>query len=489
MPSNLLLISIEDLNDWIEPLGGHAEACTPNMRRLSDMGATFTQAYTPAPACSPARTAALFSKFPWETGVYTNLDRWHDYFEPGSDASLIGHLRKAGMTTYGCGKIFHSNYRENEETLALDAKDWDEFYFAPKVKYPPVSRSVKSGRIGQNADFGVDATGLQSYDDKNTDWIIEKIEPGNEKCVWALGIYRPHLPFIVPQAYFDLIPENVSLPPGLGTNVFDPDNKRLIRKLPSAARRLAKKQARTGRILHEHGEYNEFLRAYLASIAYADSKLGMVLDRIEKCDLLDDTLIVLWSDHGWQLGEKLAFRKFTLWERALRVPLMFAGAGIKPTRLAQPASLVDMAPTVLSIFDCEPSEHYAGQDLSPAIAEGQSLSRHYAPSSWGIGFSEADTAKLAFSVRSERFRMTKYWDGEYELYDHDNDPYEHENCAKKDFSPFDSSTPAEIRLLGEVLDAIAKGATEPIVRPPRADMDGDEDEQVTEETEEPEAIQ
>lgn len=485
MPSNLLLISIEDLNDWIEPLGGHAETCTPNMRRLADMGASFTQAYTPAPACSPARTAALFSRFPWETAVYSNQDRWHDHFEQGSDASLIGHLRKVGMKTFGCGKIFHSSYRDNEETLSLDANDWDEFFFAPKVEYPPLSRSVKSGRIGQNADFGVDETGLPSYDDHNTDWIINKIEPGMEKCVWALGIYRPHLPFIVPKAYFDLIPEDVSLPPGLGANAFDPDNKRLIRKLPSAARRLAKKQARTGRILHEFGEYNEFLRAYLASIAYADSKLGMVLDRIEECGLLDDTLIVLWSDHGWQLGEKLAFRKFTLWERALRVPLIFAGAGIKPRRLAQPASLVDLAPTVLSLLDCAPNERYSGQDLSPAIENGSALSRDYAPSSWGIGFIDAESAKLAFSVRSERYRMTKYWDGRYELYDHDNDPFEHDNCAKKEFSPMDASKPPEIRRLGEVLDAIANGAAEPAVRPPRLGMQGDDDDQ---DTEEPEAL-
>jgi arylsulfatase A-like enzyme len=292
---NLLLVSIEDLNDWIEPLGGHPDTYTPNLKRLASMAAVFTQAYAAAPACSPSRTAALFSKFPWETGVYGNADRWYDHFEVGGRQSIIGHLRNAGMTTYGCGKIFHSSYRANEESGALDQGDWDEFFLAPKVTYPPISDTVKANDLGRGSDFGVDPTGLPSYDDHNTDWIIEKIQPGLENHVWGLGIYRPHLPFIAPQEFFDRIPEQVSLPPGLGTNTFDPENWQFVDTLPRAAKKLAKRQMRPGEVLHEHGEYIQFVRSYLAAIAYADSKLGMVLDRIEECGLLDDTLIVLWS--------------------------------------------------------------------------------------------------------------------------------------------------------------------------------------------------
>lgn len=459
---NLLLVSIEDLNDWIEPLGGHPDAYTPNLNRLAAMGAVFTQAYAAAPACSPSRTAALFSKFPWETGVYRNADRWHDHFEPGVRQSIIGRLREAGMTTLGCGKVFHSSYRANQEGTALDDGDWDEFHLAPKVDYPPISRSVRSKDLGRNADFGIDPTGLPSYDDHNTDWIVGKIAPGLSNHVWAFGIYRPHLPFIVPKEFFDRIPEQVSLPPGLGSNTFDPDNDHVLDGLPRAARKFARKVGGTGSILHKHGEYNEFLRAYLASIAYADSKLGQVLDRIEECGLIEDTLIVLWSDHGWQLGEKLAFRKFTLWERALRVPVMFAGAGIAPARIDDAISLVDLAPTIISMLGLDENPDLSGQDLRPALERTTRLARPYAPSVWGVGQNDVEKYKRAYSVRSKRYRLTRYWDGSYELYDHAADPFEHKNLADESFSPSKASLPAEVRALGLELESIIANAAPPV---------------------------
>jgi arylsulfatase A-like enzyme len=442
---NLLLISIEDLNDWVEPLGGHPDAITPNIRRLADIGAVFKSAYAAAPACSPSRNATLFSKFPWETGLYANENRWSDHFPYGERLSLIGHLRDAGMATYGCGKVFHSSYRGNQEEKILDKHDWTEFYFAPKVKYPPISRSAKSGDLPSNADFGPDPTGLPSYDDLNADWIVDKIQPGMESHVWAVGIYRPHLPFIAPPEYFDLIPEVVSLPPGLGMNEFDPTNLETFSRLPKPARSLVEKQSKTGKILHRHGEFNDFLRAYLAAIAYADAKLGAILDRLEECRLTDDTLIVLWSDHGWQLGEKLAFRKFTLWERALRVPVIVGGAGLTKSVISDPISLVDLAPTILSLLGLEPNEEYSGQDLSPAIHGTGELARPFAPSVWGTGF--RSKLKLAYSIRSKRYRLTKYWNNDFELFDHQTDPYEHANLAQTDYFKDGDNLPEQVRLM------------------------------------------
>ena len=459
---NLLLLSIEDLNDWIEPLGGHPQAHTPNINRLARRAAVFTQAYAAAPACSPSRTAALFSRFPWETGVYSNGARWHDFFERGSRQSIIGRLRNAGMATYGCGKVFHSSYRANQETKSLDNGDWTEFYLAPKVDYPRISRSVLAGDLKKNADFGIDPTGLPSYDDHNTDWIVEKMQPGAEGQVWALGIYRPHLPFIAPKEFFDLIPAEVSLPPGLGMNRFDVDNMTAIKSLPTPAKKMAKRVMSTGQALAKHDEYNDFLRAYLASIAYADAKLGQVLDRLEECGLTDDTLIVLWSDHGWQLGEKLAFRKFTLWERALRIPLMFGGAGIEPARIPASVSLVDIAPTILALLGLAPDPAFSGQDLSPAITGSGSLARPYAPSVWGLGFKNLENTKLAYSVRSDRYRLTKYWDDSYELYDHAADPFEHKNLATAEFSPLSPKVPPEIGELDGIISAVRANAVPPL---------------------------
>lgn len=424
---NLLLFSIEDLNDWVEPLGGHPQAYTPNIKRLADMGAVFSRAYAAAPACSPSRTATLFSRFPWETKIVSNDKQWFDFFPYGKSKSLIGKLKDAGMETIGAGKVFHS--KGNAATL--DFSDWKEFYFGEKAKYQPISQSVKMGDLGKGADFGVDTSGEPSSDDLSTDWMIKQIEPGMTGKAWALGIFRPHLPFIAPQEFFDKIPETVSLPPGLGSNRFDPEDYRSHENLPKAGQTLAEFQAKTGRVIHYHGEYEAFLRAYLACIAYADSKLGMVLDHLEKCDLIKDTLIVLWSDHGWQLGEKLAFRKFTLWERALRVPVIFAGEDIAPSSTVDaPVSLVDLAPTILKLLGLPDAEDFSGQDLSPALLGTGPLSRPYAPSIWGIGF--RNKPKFAYSVRTEQYRYTRYWNGGSELYDHATDPFEHDNLIQSD---------------------------------------------------------
>jgi len=422
---NLLLFSIEDLNDWIEPLGGHPQAYTPNLQRLADMGALCTSAYAAAPACSPSRTATLFSRFPWETGVLSNDRQWFDFFPYGKSISLIGKLKQAGFETIGAGKVFHTKGGSS----TLDYGDWTEFHFEGKVNYPKLSKAVLAGDIGKPADFGVDTTGLPSDDDSNTDWMIEQIKPGQSHKVWALGTFRPHLPFIVPQEFFDKIPEQVALPPGLGSNSFDPDNQNSHRDLPQPGKRLATWQSKIGHMLHKHGEYEAFLRAYLASIAYADSKLGKVLDRLEACDLMKDTLIVLWSDHGWQLGEKLAFRKFTLWERALRVPLIFAGGDIPQHKVTAPVSLVDVAPTILGLMGVEPSAEFSGQDVTPSLMGTGRPARPYAPSIWGVGFKK-DVPRLAYSVRTEKYRYIRYWNGGSELYDHEVDPFEHVNLMK-----------------------------------------------------------
>ena len=136
-----------------------------------------------------------------------------------------------------------------------------------------------------------------------------------------------------------------------------------------------------GAVLQKHGEYSAFVRAYLASVAYADHNLGLVLDHLQACGLWDDTLIVLWSDHGWQFGEKLAFRKFTLWERALRVPLIFAGGGLPPRTVRAPVSLVDVAPTVMSLLGQPVPKAFSGQDLAPTVRRGRPPARPDAPSS------------------------------------------------------------------------------------------------------------
>ncbi len=417
---NILFLSIEDLNDWIEPLGGHPDTVTPNLTRLAARTMLFEHAYATAPACSPSRTATLYGQYPWETGIYGNFHKPDHLYPRGMRLSLVGLLRDAGFDTIGAGKVFHVFPKQ------FDHDEWTEWNRRDLDDFPPLSATRKSGELGENSDFGPTDDTEQQYDEINTDWIVQRLQPGAEGKFWALGLYRPHLPFIVPRKYFDMLPDRVADPPGLGMNGFAPDNAAQVAGLPRPARRLIRMNANLGRALHAHGEYKDFVRAYLASIAYADALLGRVLDRMDETGLWDNTVVVLWSDHGWQLGEKLAFRKFTLWERALRVPLFIGGPGIAPGRTAEPVSLIDLAPTVLSLAGVPVPARFSGQDLTPALHGASQHLRGHALSVWGAELDGPDP-KLAFSVRTRNHRFIHYWTGAEELYDHRTDPFEHHN--------------------------------------------------------------
>ena len=417
---NILFFSIEDLNDWIEPLGGHPDAITPNLTRLAERSVVFESAYAAAPACSPSRTATLFGQNPWETGVYANRHKWHDHFVAGGRKSIIGRFLDAGYETRGAGKVFHVHPR------SFDLNDWTEYKRFKLGNFPKISKVAHGGRLGSNTDFGPIEDGEEQYDDKNTEWMIDQMQPGATGQFWALGLYRPHLPFIVPRLYFDMFEEEVADAPGLGMDPYHGYNEDPLAQLPEAARSLVQNSRAFARQLHKHKEYKDLLRAYLASIAYADALLGEVLDRMDDAGLSDNTLVVLWSDHGWQLGEKLSFRKFTLWERALRVPLMFAGPGIKAGRSDEPVSLTDIAPTMFAQAGLTVPPEFSGQDLGPILSGEKDTLRGHAVSCWGRGF-ETDSPQTALSVRSKTHRYIFYWDGSEELYDHRTDPYEHNN--------------------------------------------------------------
>jgi arylsulfatase A-like enzyme len=410
---NILFISIEDLNDWIEPLGGHPDTITPNLQRLADRAALFSNAYTPAPACSPARTAALFGRNPWETGVYDNTHKWwHGFNSP--ETSIMGRMKQAGYTISGAGKVFHGGLQPTEDAL------WDAFRAYEKPTDTAISQAVKSGLMEPENDFGPIPNEQPHMDQQATDFILDRMKSGAQGQFWALGLYRPHLPLLVPQRFFDALPETISLPPGMQSNQFDPNDLSQWDRLPKAAQRLAKPWTYTGQKLHKSGEYNAFLRAYLASIHYADYLLGQVLDHMDETGLWENTHLVLWSDHGWQVGEKLTFRKFTLWERALRIPLMIAGPTIKPSKIDAPVSLIDLAPTILYLTGQPRDSDLTGQNL---LSENL---REFTTSIWGIKL-DTDTPKYAISVRSKTHRLNVYWTNEMELYDHSSDPYEHNN--------------------------------------------------------------
>ena len=413
---NILLISIDDMNDWIGPLGGHPDAVTPNLSALAARSVVFDAAMIPAASCSPSRTATMYGQAPWITGVYNNKALWNDYYAPDQQFSFVGRLRQAGYRTILGGKVTHG---------VVDGRDWKDVSDLPGDRFPAISQAVQQGLIPSTFDFGpspVDAPPL--VDALQAAYIISKMQAGDTGKLWAYGVHRPHSPFVVPQAYFDMIAPVVANPPGLFQVPFDPANDAALANLPGAALSVINPNRKVPAGVYQTGEYNPWIRAYLAAIAYADDCIGRVLDKIEDCGLDQNTLIVLWSDNGMQFGEKQCGRKFTLWERVLRVPLMIAGPGVVPRHVPQPVSLMDIYPTVAALTGITAPYPLSGTDLSGTVL-GTANPVGVALSAW---VRKSDPG-IALSVRTQEYRFTRYWNGQCELYDHTFDPHEHNNLA------------------------------------------------------------
>ena len=225
-------------------------------------------------------------------------------------------------------------------------------------------------------------------------------------------MFRPHLPWYAPKKYYDLYPlKDVVLPK---VKVDDRDD------IPAVGKKFAKaRQSDLEKIL-KADRWRHAVQAYLASISFADSQLGRVLDALDASPHAKNTIIMLWSDHGWHLGEKGHWHKSTLWEEATRIPFIVAAPGMKPGRCSKPVSLIDIYPTLNELAGLKPNPAHDGTSLVPLLRNPRAKWSHPAMIQYGSG---------NVAIRSERHRYIRYRNGEEELYDLKTDPYEWENLA------------------------------------------------------------
>jgi arylsulfatase A-like enzyme len=251
----------------------------------------------------------------------------------------------------------------------------------------------------------------------------------------AVGLYRPHLPWLVPKRYFDMHPLNEIRLPALPTGD--------LLDLSAAAIALAAPNQDHKRIV-DSDTWKQTVQGYLASVSYADDCLGRLVSALEASVHRSNTVVVLWSDHGWHLGEKLGWRKFKLWERALRVPLIVAMPQENNARsIYEPVSLMDLLPTITDICTGQASASQNGKSLMPLIRKESLVAEKPVVSSWFVNGHH-------LSARSKRFRYIKYTDASEELYDHFNDPGENVNLLKLSGSSSNySSIVAELRAAAE----------------------------------------
>jgi len=400
---NVLFIAIDDLNHWVGHLGRNPQTKTPNIDRLAKMGVTFTKAYCTAPACNPSRASLMSGLRPSSTGCYLNSQDWH----PGiaEDKMLNTQFFRAGYRVYGAGKIYHGGYGHGGE--------WTD-YFARKSVPLKLHPSAKNDGVG-GLKFGPLANKDEDMPDYSVvSYCIEKLAEKSDKPFFiACGLVKPHLPFSVPKKWFDMFPlESIQLPPHRADDLDD---------VPPAGVKMARPEGDHAAIL-KSGRWNEAVQAYLATIAFCDAQVGRVLDAWEKSPQRDNTIIVLWSDHGWSLGEKSHWRKFALWEEPTRTVFIWKAPGVTRTGEAcgRPVDYSSVYPTLCSLAGLSLPSHLEGRDITPLLKNPKA--------SWDVPAITTYGFKN-HTVRTEDWRYIRYADGSEELYQDAVDPLEYNNLA------------------------------------------------------------
>ncbi len=422
---DILFISVDDLNDWVGVLGGHPQAKTPNIDALAERGIVFTNAHSTAALCNPARTSVMLGLLPSTTGIYGNYPGWIEVDRLAALPNLPRYLRENGYASYGAGKLFHGHtFSPSGYEGYNDPAAWDAYYPSLSRQLPdevgPHVRPANGNPLSPNFDWSaVVADDRAMADGQVAAWGEARIAaPADGPRLVAVGIYRPHLPWYVPQNYLDMYPlKDIVLP-----QVPEDD----LNDVPLVGQQFMETTSMAPMALHdwvvEADKWEEGVQAYLASVSFADAMVGQLLEALERSGRAENTIIVLWSDHGWHLGEKHRWRKQTLWEESTRVPLIIVAPGVTTagTRSDRVVSLIDIFPTLLDLTGIDAPGHLEGVSLTPLLREPDARWDRAAISTFEVG---------NHAVRSERYRYIRYSTGSEELYDHEVDPGEWTNLA------------------------------------------------------------
>ena len=416
---NILFLAIDDQNDWIGCMDSHPMVKTPHIDELAAQGTLFTNAHTQAPLCNPSRTSLMVGLRPSTTGIHGLAPWFRDVPQWANLVSLPQHFAANGYQTYSNGKIYHSLREQPADMDNPEFQHWGAHggFGIPK----PPAKLIPPTPFGNHPlmDWGVWPP--DNDDTTKGDWdvasgaikMLENMPKGKPFFV-AAGFFLPHVPIYATQKWFDLYPNDASVLPPMPKDDRD-DTPRSSWWIHWALPEPRQKW------IEENDQAINLVRSYLAATSFVDSQVGRILEALEKSGHKDDTIVVLWSDHGYHLGEKLITGKNTLWERSTRVPLIFAGPGVTAgQRCNRPAELLDIYPTLVELCGLPELDHLEGLSLTPQLANARAPRERPAITSHNQG---------NFSVVSEKWRYIHYVDGAEELYDIVKDPNEWTNLA------------------------------------------------------------
>ena len=424
---NVLFIAVDDLNDWVGCFGGNPQAITPHMDEFARTGGmVFSRAYCPSTVCCPSRSAMLTGILPSDSGVYGNSQNLKNADRTKNAVTLPQYFSKHGYFTLSRGKIFHKHATAG----GLDEGQWAFDKFVPTSSLGSSSPDTSAGPAnklpmpdgsrarGKSAAFDWGPTGGSDEGTKDYQtalWAAGELEKGFGKPFFmAVGLSKPHLPWFVPQKYFDMYPLDKIVPPEYRADDLDDI------KLANGRNKYGPSEDFLR--VKKYDRFKEAARAYLAAVSYADDCIGVMLDALTRSRYADNTIVVIWGDHGWFLSEKLKYRKTHLWEESARCPLIVKAPGLTEAdlRCDRVVNLMDLYPTLVDLCGLPPKTNIAGRSIKELLAKPDARWDYPTLTTYQKG---------NHSIRSERWRYTKYADDVEELYDHENDPMEWTNLA------------------------------------------------------------
>lgn len=416
-PPNVLFLICDDLNC---DLGcyGHAQVKSPNIDRLAKRGVRFDKAYCQYPLCGPSRASFMTGLYPDQTLIHRNAIYVREHLPNVNTMSQM--FRDAGYTAARIGKIYHYHVPRHIGTSGHDDPWSWNFTINPQGRDVHDEADIFSlvpgqfgGTLSWLAAEGTDEEQTDGIAATEADRVLRKFADQKTPFFLAVGLYRPHTPYVAPKKYFDLYPvDQISVPE-------IPDG--YLKTLPAPARTsITRKQQNN--LSKEVAR--QAIQAYYASITFADAQLGRILDSLEAAGLADNTIIVFTSDHGYHMGEHGHYQKTTLFENATRVPLIISGPGVSEVgkTASSFAEMVDFYPTLAELASLKIPEFVSGVSLLPALTDAETVVRDSAYSQYSNGY----------SLRTERWRYTEWGpNGEagMELYDHKADPAEMQNLS------------------------------------------------------------
>ena len=470
---NVVMIVADDLNDYVTGMGGHPQAKTPHLAKLAAQGVSFRRAYSNNPVCAPSRGSFFSGIYP-HTSREIHFGKWFENEVLINSRMLPEYFRENGYHTMGTGKLLHNwrpdvweefGYKANYGPSAFNGK---EFVAHPSVPEPFRSIGWVDGGFGPLSDVPtVDGcTGWYdrpqwnvnrklryvSEDDRDpmpdercAQWAVEKIRAMSEReqgrpFFLGVGFLRPHTPLYAPKRFFDMFPkESIKLPVIKAGDAADTHYLDVLgpeKKGPMHFRRLKESYPTL-----EEG-LRAYIQAYLACVAFVDEQIGKVVDAVDRCGLKDNTIILMTSDHGYNMGEKDYLFKNSLWEESGRVPLIIRAPGVAKAGsvVEHPVSLIDIYPTLADLCELKGDTRknsrgapLDGHSLNPFLVDPKN-GQWDGPDA-ALTVIKADRRpseqidQQHYSVRSRRWRYILYNNGAEELYDHDADPYEWANLS------------------------------------------------------------